>query len=276
MKQRLLVAFVGLPLLLVVLLALPAWATMLLVCAIAAVAAYELLHTVGKNVGGAVYGMTILAAIAHELLIFFAPRMENLPVAPLTLLRFAFVVFLFLVAVVRYGKNTMPFSDLCAAVMGGIVFSTMYSSLFLLRADAEFGRVYVLAPFFIAFVGDTLSMFGGMLFGKRKMAPHVSPKKTWAGGIAGPIGSALAMLLLGLIGTAAFDYAPNYAALVFVGWGANLFGQLGDLSMSFIKREVGIKDYSRLFLTHGGVLDRFDSTLFIAPVVYFAVSGGLI
>ena len=270
MKQRLLVAFVGLPLLLAVLLVCPAWATMLLVCAIAGIAAYELLHTVGKNVGTLVYVVTILVAVAHELLIFFAPQML------LTVLRFAFVVFLFLVAVVRYGKDTMPFSDLCAAVMGGIVFSTMYSAIFLLRADAEYGRVYVLAPFFIAFAGDTLSMFGGMLFGKRKMAPHVSPKKTWAGGIAGPVGSALAMLLLGLIGTAAFDYAPNYAALVFVGWGANLFGQLGDLSMSFIKREVGIKDYSHLFLTHGGVLDRFDSTLFIAPVVYFAVLGGLI
>ena len=268
MKQRLLVAFVGLPLLLAVLLVCPAWATMLLVCAIAGIAAYELLHTVGKNVGTLVYVVTILVAVAHELLIFFAPQML------LTVLRFAFVVFLFLVAVVRYGKDTMPFSDLCAAVMGGIVFSTMYSAIFLLRADAEYGRVYVLAPFFIAFAGDTLSMFGGMLFGKRKMAPHVSPKKTWAGGIAGPVGSALAMLLLGLIGTAAFDYAPNYAALVFVGWGANLFGQLGDLSMSFIKREVGIKDYSHLFLTHGGMLDRFDSTLFIAPVVYFAVLGG--
>ena len=56
--------------------------------------------------------------------------------------------------------------------------------------------------------------------------------------------------------------------LIVTGIVANLFGQLGDLSMSLIKREAGIKDYSHIFLTHGGVLDRFDSTLFIAPVVY--------
>ena len=61
-----------------------------------------------------------------------------------------------------------------------------------------------------------------------------------------------------------------------VGVVANIFGQLGDLSMSLVKREAGIKDYSHLFLTHGGMLDRFDSTLFIAPVVWAAVCGGLL
>ena len=115
-----------------------------------------------------------------------------------------------------------------------------------------------------------------MWFGKRKMAPHVSPNKTWAGAIGGPIGSALAMTLLGLVGKAWLGYAPNYLMLIFVGVAANIFGQLGDLSMSLIKREAGIKDYSHLFLTHGGMLDRFDSAMFIAPVVWAAVCGGLL
>ncbi len=157
-----------------------------------------------------------------------------------------------------------------------MVFPAMYSCIFLLRSYADFGRVYVLAPFFIAFAGDALSMYFGMWFGKRKMAPHVSPHKTWAGGIGGPIGSALAMLLLGLIGQKWLGYAPDYARLALVGAVANVFGQLGDLSMSLIKREAGIKDYSHLFLTHGGMLDRFDSTMFIAPVVYFFVAGGIL
>ena len=152
----------------------------------------------------------------------------------------------------------------------------MYSCIFLLRSYADFGRVYVLAPFFIAFAGDALSMYFGMWFGKRKMAPHVSPHKTWAGGFGGPIGSALAMLLLGLIAQKWLGYAPDYARLALVGAVANVFGQLGDLSMSLIKREAGIKDYSHLFLTHGGMLDRFDSTMFITPVVYFFVAGGIL
>lgn len=112
--------------------------------------------------------------------------------------------------------------------------------------------------------------------GKRKMAPHVSPHKTWAGAIGGPIGSALALVLLGVVGKAWLGYAPNYLMLILVGVVANIFGQLGDLSMSLVKREAGIKDYSHLFLTHGGMLDRFDSTLFIAPVVWAAVCGGLL
>ena len=69
---------------------------------------------------------------------------------------------------------------------------------------------------------------------------------------------------------------PLVLVLLLVGVVANLFGQLGDLSMSLIKREAGIKDYSHLFLTHGGMLDRFDSTMFIAPVVFFFVWSGLL
>ena len=142
--------------------------------------------------------------------------------------------------------------------------------------DENFGKLYVLAPFCVAFVGDALSMYFGMWFGKRKMAPHVSPHKTWAGAIGGPIGSALALVLLGVVGKAWLGYAPNYLMLILVGVVANIFGQLGDLSMSLVKREAGIKDYSHLFLTHGGMLDRFDSSMFIAPIVWFAVSGGLL
>ena len=83
-------------------------------------------------------------------------------------------------------------------------------------------------------------------------------------------------MLLGLVGKAWLGYAPNYLMLILVGVVANVFGQLGDLSMSLVKREAGIKDYSHLFLTHGGMLDRFDSTLFISPVVWAAACGGLL
>lgn len=183
----------------------------------------------------------------------------------------------FLSAVVYYGKEKpFTFHDVAVTIVGGIVFPAMYSCIFLLRMDENFGKLYVLAPFCVAFVGDALSMYFGMWFGKRKMAPHVSPHKTWAGAIGGPIGSALALVLLGVVGKAWLGYAPNYLMLILVGVVANIFGQLGDLSMSLVKREAGIKDYSHLFLTHGGMLDRFDSTLFIAPVVWAAVCGGLL
>lgn len=279
MKQRWLVVAIGLPLLLLVLLACPAWATMLLVCAIAGIAAYELLHTAGENVPANFYWGLVTTVVMQEIWLFKEEMSGtyDLPISTVTIFRWILVMMAFLFAVVYYGKEKpFTFHDVAVTIVGGIVFPAMYSCIFLLRMDENYGKLYVLAPFCVAFVGDALSMYFGMWFGKRKMAPHVSPHKTWAGGIGGPIGSALAMLLLGLIAQKWLGYAPDYARLALVGAVANVFGQLGDLSMSLIKREAGIKDYSHLFLTHGGMLDRFDSTMFIAPVVYFFVAGGIL
>ena len=279
MKQRWLVVIVGLPALLAVLLACPAWATMLVVCGIAGIAAYELLHTAGENVPANFYFGLVTTVVMQEIWLYWekASGVHALPISTVTIFRWILVMMAFLFAVISYGKEKpFTFHDVAVSIVGGIVFPAMYSCIFLLRSYADFGRVYVLAPFFIAFAGDALSMYFGMWFGKRKMAPHVSPHKTWAGGFGGPIGSALAMLLLGLIAQKWLGYAPDYARLALVGAVANVFGQLGDLSMSLIKREAGIKDYSHLFLTHGGMLDRFDSTMFIAPVVYFFVAGGIL
>ena len=283
MKQRWLVVAVGLPALLAVLLACPAWATVLLVCGISGVAAYELLHTAGRNVPKYAYAVTIAAAVLQMYVVYDHARCADLSPRPALFVQELFevplvlTVLLFFIAVKTYGgEKPFTFSDVAIGIVGGIVFPAMYSCIFLLRMHEAFGKVYVLAPFFVAFAGDSLSMYFGMWFGKRKMAPHVSPNKTWAGFIGGPVGSALGMCLLGLIGAKCFAYAPNYFMLISVGAVANLFGQLGDLSMSLIKRENGIKDYSHLFLTHGGMLDRFDSTMFIAPVVYLFVSAGVI
>ena len=149
--------------------------------------------------------------------------------------------------------------------MAGFLFPAMYSCIGLLR---NVSPAFVLMPFVIAFIGDSFSMLGGMAFGHKKFAPHVSPNKTWAGFLAGPVGSALGMVLLGLVSKWLWQMELPLWYLAVIGIAANLFGQLGDLSMSLIKREAGIKDYSHIFLTHGGVLDRFDSTLFLAPVVY--------
>jgi len=275
MLQRWLVAIIGLPLLLAVLLLCPLWATMLLVCGIAGVAAYELLHVAGKNVSNGVFLCTIFFAVA-QIVHVFEYKTGMYPVQSLFLSPLLLVVILFFLAVVSYGKeNAVPFQTVAIGVVGGAVFPMMYSCIVLLRAQ-DCGRVYVLAPFFVAFAGDTLSMYFGMWWGKKKLAPLVSPKKTWAGFWGGPVGSALGLMLLGFIGSRWLGYEANYLHLVLVGVAANLLGQLGDLSMSLIKREAGVKDYSHLFLTHGGMLDRFDSTLFIAPAVYFFTAVGII
>lgn len=289
MLQRWLVAIVGLPLLLLVLLACPPWATMLLVCAVAGAAAYELLHVAGKNVSIGIYAVAVCCAALQVFQVYWERKwyyVEGLipfgsdrraPVDVLWVWPVLLLIVLFAVAVFTYGtKRALPFSTVAFGMIGGAAFPMMYACIVLLRMQEDFGRVYVLAPFFIAFAGDSLAMYFGKWFGKKKMAPHVSPNKTWAGFYGNLLGSALGMLLLGFIASRWLGYAADYPKLAFAGVCANLFGQLGDLSTSLIKREHDVKDYSHLFLTHGGMLDRFDSTLFIAPVVYFFVSIGMI
>ena len=282
MLQRWLVVLIGLPLLLAALLLCPDWATVIVVCGIAAAAAYELLHTAGKKVPKCVYAATILAAVALEWVVYdehiwqFYEGYQSMGMIRILCVPLVLVTFLFFIAVKSYGKpDAMPFADVATAIVGGIVFPLMYSSIFLLRMDPEYGRMYVLLPFCVAFIGDSLSMYGGMLFGKRKMAPSVSPHKTWAGAIAGLLGGALGLVLWGVVAHAWLGYEPDYLSLALAGLATNAIGQLGDLSMSLIKREVGVKDYSHIFLTHGGMLDRFDSTLFIAPWLYLLVCAGL-
>ena len=254
MKQRLLVAAVGVPLLILVLVFLPPIAATILVAAIAGAAAYELLHTAGKNVPPAVYVLTILAAV---LTVLFCARKPWLAAysAPdyrpylYAALAFLYVMALFFTAVHTHGtEKAMPFASVAICIVAAFLFPAMY-----------------------AFIGDSFSMLGGMAFGHKKFAPRVSPNKTWAGFLAGLVGSALGMMLLCLVCKWAWSMELPIWYFALTGVLANLFGQLGDLSTSLIKREAGIKDYSHIFLTHGGVLDRFDSILFIAPVVYAAV-----
>ena len=272
MKQRLLVAAIGVPLLILVLVFLPPLATGILVAAIAGAAAYELLHTACKR-PNELYGLTILYAALTALMVFSITAVKSLAIDWPQILypaaAFLYLMGLFFFAVRTHGtEHAIPFTDVAVCIVAAFLFPAMYGCIALLRS---IGPAFVLMPFVVAFIGDSFSMLGGMAFGHKKFAPNVSPNKTWAGFIAGLIGSALGMVLLCLVYKWAWRMELPIWYFALVGVVANLFGQLGDLSTSLIKREAGIKDYSHIFLTHGGVLDRFDSILFIAPVVYAAV-----
>ena len=272
MKQRLLVAAIGVPLLILVLVFLPPLATGILVAAIAGAAAYELLHTACKR-PNELYGLTILYAALTALMVFSITAVKSLAIDWPQILypaaAFLYLMGLFFFAVRTHGtEHAIPFTDVAVCIVAAFLFPAMYGCIALLR---NVGLAFVLMPFVVAFIGDSFSMLGGMAFGHKKFAPNVSPNKTWAGFIAGPIGSALGMVLLCLVCKWVWSMELPIWYFALVGVVANVFGQLGDLSTSLIKREAGIKDYSHIFLTHGGVLDRFDSILFIAPVVYAAV-----
>lgn len=126
----------------------------------------------------------------------------------------------------------------------------------------------ILLVLLLTWASDVGGYAVGMLWGKRKLAPHLSPKKTWEGAL----GSMLFCLLIAVgfarlveIGT------PGYAYFVLIGLAASVAAQLGDLFMSGIKRYFGVKDSGFIILGHGGILDRFDSFLLVLPLVYYGV-----
>ena len=116
----------------------------------------------------------------------------------------------------------------------------------------------------IAWFGDTGGYFGGRFFGKTKLYEAVSPKKTWAGAIGGMLGSVLAVVLLKEVHL----HQLTWIDVVLIGVPGSILGQMGDLAESLLKRSVGVKDSGALLPGHGGMLDRIDAVLFIAPYVY--------
>lgn len=132
------------------------------------------------------------------------------------------------------------------------------------QTDFRAGQFLVLLPLLAAWGADTCALFTGMLLGKHKLAPVVSPKKTVEGAVGGVVGGAVLVLLAALLMNATLGLdMPLWSAAVLGACGAML-GEIGDLSFSVIKRQANIKDYGNIFPGHGGVLDRFDSVLFVA------------
>ncbi|MFR3499954.1 MAG: phosphatidate cytidylyltransferase, partial [Paraclostridium bifermentans] len=131
--------------------------------------------------------------------------------------------------------------------------------------DFKLGAIYVWLIFIISFMTDTFAYFSGYLFGKHKLIPTISPKKTIEGSIGGILGSTICCVIFGYI------FKLDIPHMVLVGSIGSIVAQFGDLFASAIKRYVGIKDYGKLIPGHGGILDRFDSVILVAPFVYYAI-----
>ena len=133
--------------------------------------------------------------------------------------------------------------------------------------------VLLAVTFVVPLMGDMMALFVGKAVGKRKFCPAVSPKKTVEGsigGLAGSVIAAMAIFLLSrwLCNQATLDYLPVWWHYPLLGLIGGFFGQMGDLFASLVKRHCGLKDFSNLFPGHGGMLDRLDSVLFMAVLMY--------
>ena len=141
------------------------------------------------------------------------------------------------------------------------------AGVIVLRDVPEYGRYLYLIPFLFSWVTDSFAYFTGRLFGKHKLIPQVSPKKTVEGAVGGFVCCALTTLLYGLIVERCFHVAPNYLVLGISGLVIGAVSQIGDLMMSALKRQQGIKDFGWMLPGHGGLLDRFDSSMAVSVLV---------
>ncbi|MBP5244992.1 MAG: phosphatidate cytidylyltransferase [Clostridia bacterium] len=133
------------------------------------------------------------------------------------------------------------------------------------------GQYVYLLVFAGAWVTDTFAYFTGYLFGKHKLCPNISPKKTVEGALGGVVFCVIAYLIYGFVLSKMLPVVPNYIGIAIVAVVVSFLSQTGDLLASVIKRKYGIKDYGKIFPGHGGVLDRFDSILLVSPFLLLLV-----
>ena len=185
-----------------------------------------------------------------------------------------FVLYITILALslpIIFKSSKYNIGDIAVTLFGILYIPFLFSFLTLTR-ELENGLYYIWMIFIGASVTDTFAYFVGCSIGKHKLAPKVSPKKTIEGAIGGLIGAVGVMSLYGMyLNTNVSDINIPIIHFVIIGLIAAVVSQLGDLCASSIKRYVNIKDYGHILPGHGGILDRFDSIIFIAPIVYFYI-----
>ena len=257
---RLIVAAVWITVCLVVLLVLPVWATGILETIAAFFMAKELVCNTGLVKNKLMQAFCIIQAMFIPWIIYF-----EADVYAFILMVFVFVFILFFTEMLSKEKSGT--NGLFAAFFGAYVFPILISLLVPIL-NLSNGRNLVLIPFISAWCADAGAYFIGSKFGKHKLAPSISPRKSVEGAIGGVAGGILGMLIYGIILHFCKTDVP-WIAFIVIGFLGSFFGLLGDLFLSYIKRDCKIKDFGNFLPGHGGVLDRFDSVLFVVPVCYY-------
>lgn len=226
--------------------------------AISLIGLYEFykVFKIEKNLGMIGYGFAVVYYLA---LLFYEGSVNGALFLAIELMLVAGVY------VLKYPKyNT---EQVFASIVGLLYLPMMLSYVYQIRI-AEDGLYSLWLIFLCSWGCDTCAYCVGMLFGKRKLAPVLSPKKSIEGAVGGVVGAALLGAIYGFVvsGQVAIANAPVIFAII-CAVGA-VISQFGDLIASGIKRQHGIKDYGKLIPGHGGILDRFDSVIFTAPMIY--------
>lgn len=189
------------------------------------------------------------------------------------LLYFVFTIILF--AALIFCHKFVTFREVGVIYSMALLIPSALETIINLRhLGGHHGMFYAMIAIFSAWIADTGAYFAGSFWGKHKLCPEISPNKTIEGAIGGLILNTVAMIFFGYLFHAiyyAYKVDISYLTLLLIGVGGSVMSILGDLSFSLIKRSCHIKDFGQAIPGHGGILDRFDSVIFVAPFVYFLV-----
>ena len=230
--------------------------------ALSLIAVYEMLSCVGAKKNVPVLALSCLLGAALPIIPYYTNDF-TLHIALVCYIIYLIVILSFMV----FSRGSEDFATVSAAFMGVFYISVSFTAVVLLRENGAY--LYLLA-FFGPWVSDTFAYIVGRLIGKRKLIPEVSPNKTIAGSVGGIVATAAFFVGYGFAVAKLADLSstPNIIAMAVAGAIVSVISQIGDLTASYIKRRYGVKDYGKLFPGHGGVMDRFDSVLLTAPVLY--------
>lgn len=268
--QRILTALILIPLVLAVIFLSPRFPLLLLgvVFLVSALALWEFLG-LADAMGAKTPRIVVVVCLAVLMLAIF--RRPDL-MAPFLA---ALALLLFLVCAFR-SPVTRVLADTAFSVFGLIYVGLSMSTLYLLSVQDN-GPSLLLFLFLAVWSGDIAALYIGRAFGKRRMAPTLSPNKTWEGSIASVVGSILVTLLLLWVAHAlsthsleVLFYPGTVAHWIGLAVLVNVGAQVGDLVESALKRGAGVKDSGHLLPGHGGMLDRVDALLLAAPLLWYA------
>lgn len=265
---------VSIPIIMIIALALflQSWVMVLLVVALALFSQFELVRamsTSGKSVIKSVsYVFAAMSAVVFLLAYYNRTIAQNMPV---------YMIMLFVILCIAAFIIAIFSKEYSADSVMNTIFTFIYPQLFfvmfyllIIGNIANYGQMFAMfAMVFIpALLSDTLAYFFGKSFGKKKLCPTISPKKTIVGSVAGIAGGVIGALIVCLIVYLLGYTVGNIIIYTIVGALLAAISQIGDLSASFIKRALDIKDFGKLLPGHGGILDRIDSVIFCIPIVF--------
>lgn len=196
------------------------------------------------------------------LLIFYTKEFDYF--LPLT---FIFIAFVSIMNITKIENNA--FLNIGTTVFGSLFMSLFYSTLIGIRekfeTDYSLGAYVIMVMFAAIWICDSAAYFGGTAYGKHRLLERISPKKSLEGAIFGFVFALLTFIAGKFL---LLDFF-NWFDIIYMGLVVGVVGQVGDLVESMFKRDAGVKDSSNILPGHGGILDRFDSLLFVSPFIYF-------